>query len=186
MKYKSLFLFAAALTLTAGCSEIQAATAESSAEEAVTTATASAESETTETATEESYPALLKSPADIALSDVDGGGWDYTFTYDETVFHANYLPDKWQIIDSYRIRNRNDIEMICQALSDVHPIHNADYTGYRSAGDMAHEWHQHNVAFDMLPEGSEWKESAKDVDLDPQDENKSMYRMFKDKIAGSY
>ena len=51
---------------------------------------------------------------------------------------------------------------------------------------MAHEWHQHNVAFDMLPEGSEWKESAKDVDLDPQDENKSMYRMFKDKIAGGY
>ena len=198
MKYKRMILLSAALALATGCTEIPAVPVESSVPEPVTetentsaapvteTTVTETEPETTETATEERYPALLNSPADIALSDVDGDGYEYTFTYNDTVYHANYIPDKWQVTDSYQIRNFSDIEKICQALSDEHPIHTADYTDYRTADDMAREWKQHNLAYDVLPSDSEWKESARNVDLDPQDENKSAYRMFKDRFIGEY
>ena len=99
------------------------------------------------------------------------------FTYDGQSFKAVYTPDNWTIYDSYRVRNSKDMEIICEALNDFHPIHGSDMVSYRSAADMAYEWLQHNIAYEFLPESS-YKESAKDVDLDPQDQGKSLEELF--------
>ena len=52
----------------------------------------------------------------------------------------------------------------------------------RPTKDMAYEWSQHNIAYSLLPDDSEWKASAKDVDIDPPDQGKSVYQIFKDRI----
>ena len=39
---------------------------------------------------------------------------------------------------------------------------------------MAYEWEQHNIAYQLLPEDSPYKENAKDVDLNPEDQGKSI------------
>ena len=49
---------------------------------------------------------------------------------------------------------------------------------WRSPEDMMYEWVQHNLAYEYLPESSEWKIRAKDVDLNPEDQGKSMREMF--------
>ena len=61
-------------------------------------------------------------------------------------------------------------------------------SGYRDADDMAYEWIQHNIAYDVLPDDSEWKSSAKDVDINPDDQNKNLYDMFLERqdIFSSY
>ena len=87
------------------------------------------------------------------------------------------------MIDSYKISNKTDIEIICQALADIHPIHSADMADWRTPQDMAYEWTQHNIAYSLLSDTSEWKDSAKDVDIDPPDQGKSVYQLFKDRIS---
>ena len=134
-------------------------------------------------ATEPSPTALLTSPEDIGLHDAEGTDWHYRFTYDGTEFDAYYTPDNWCIMDSYKIRNKTDIEIICQALAGVHPIHSADMTDWRTPEDMAYEWSQHNIAYSILPDDSQWKDSAKDVDIDPPDQGKSVYQIFKDRLG---
>ena len=114
--------------------------------------------------------AALTSPADIALRDVYGDGSTYAFDYVGEEYSAQYTEDNWKVYDSYRITNEADITMICQALIDVHPIHGRDMESYRTAEDMAHEWMLHNYAWEHLPEDSEWRQNAKDVDLDPADQ----------------
>lgn len=47
---------------------------------------------------------------------------------------------------------------------------------------MAYEWQQHNLAYPLIPSDSAWKESARDVDINPQDQGKSLYELFYDRI----
>lgn len=124
---------------------------------------------------------VLQTPEEICLTDSEGNGKNYTFVYNGETFEAVYTPDHWKIIDSYRITNTTDILLICTALRDEHPVHGADMTSYREASDMAYEWAQHNLAFQLLSDSSPLKEHAKDVDLDPNDQGKSMYEIFTDR-----
>ena len=128
-------------------------------------------------------PALLSSPGDIGLYDVDGNGTNYVFTYDGVDFSVVYTPDHWNITDSYLIDNKQDMELICQALSDEHPIHGSDMESYRTPEDMAYEWVQHNTAYKILDDENPWKQNARDVDLDPYDQGKSIYEIYKDRTS---
>ena len=48
---------------------------------------------------------------------------------------------------------------------------------------MTFEWIQHNIAYDILPENNKWKENAKDVDLDPQDQNKTFKEIYESRTG---
>lgn len=140
-----------------------------------------AEMNSTETQSTEavSTPAsLLTVPEDIALSDTDGSGHNYIFFYDGEEYQAIYTPDHWKIIDSYIIHRTEDMIIICEALKSEHPIHSANYESYRTAEDMAYEWIQHNLAYELLSDDSEWKSHAKDVYINPEDQAKSVYDFY--------
>ena len=125
---------------------------------------------------------LLNSTEDIGLHDTDGNGTNYIFKYNSKEFYALCEPDNWHINDSCMINDPDDILIICRALSDIHPIHTADMQGYRTPEDMASEWQQHNIAYSLLPDGSRWKDSARDVDLDWKDEGKGLFDHLMDRI----
>ena len=57
---------------------------------------------------------------------------------------------------------------------------------YRDAEDMAYEWLQHNLAYKLLPETSSWKENVKDVDLNPEDQGKSLLELYKDRTGQDF
>lgn len=191
MKKQLVLLSAAVMSILSGCSKVTftentaAVTTEDvtvqTTEEAITTA---APTDATESVTE--YTAyntsLLSSPEDIGLYDTDGEGANYIFNYGGEEFLALYEPDNWHITDSYKIADEDDILLICQALISVHPIHSADMQSYRTAEDMAFEWHQHNLAYSLLPDSSEWKSNAKDVDLDSKDEGKGLFNFLMDRL----
>jgi hypothetical protein len=99
-------------------------------------------------------------------------------------FEAVHKKDHWKIIDSWRITDTAAMIEICQALIELYPIHGADRESYRTPDDMAYEWAQHNLAYALLPEESEWRSHAKDVDLDPDDQGRSMYEIFLDRTGG--
>ena len=48
---------------------------------------------------------------------------------------------------------------------------------------MAYEWVQHNLAYGLLPDGSSWKESARNVDIDPKDQGKSAYDILAERLG---
>ena len=125
---------------------------------------------------------LLSSEKDIDLRDTDGQDTNYLFTYNDEDFEAVYTPDNWHIADSYRITDTADITLICRALSDIHPIPNKERNGYRTAEDMAYEWNEHNRAYNMLSDDSEWKEHVRSVDLDPDDQGRSLMDMAMDRL----
>ena len=125
---------------------------------------------------------LLSSPDDIGLHDTDGGGMNYAFTYNGEVFSAIYTPDNWKIFNSYKITDLADIELICEALISVWPIHGADMESWRTADDLAFEWQEHNAAYMLLPDSSKWKTNVKDVDLNPKDQGKTGVEMALDRI----
>ena len=129
--------------------------------------------------------AILSSPEEIGLTDTDGNGKNYVFTYNGIEFQARYTPDNWKIIDSYRVTEQEDMKIICEALSEVHPIHGRDMVSYRTPEDMAYEWQQHNIVFYLLPEESPQRQNVKDVDLDPKDQGKSYVEMYRDRKNGS-
>jgi hypothetical protein len=194
MKKQLALLSAAVMCVLSGCNKVTftentaAVTTEAvtvpTTEEAITTA---APTDATESITEyTAYDAsLLSSPEDIGLHDTDGNGVDYIFSYGGEEFFALYEPDNWHITDSYKIEDEDDILLICQALISVHPIHSADMQSYRAAEDMAFEWHQHNLAYNHLPDSSEWKSNAKDVDLDSKDESKGLFNFLMDRLGGN-
>lgn len=124
----------------------------------------------------------LNSVEDINLIDLDGTGKNYTFVYNNESFSAIYSTDNWHIVDSYKINNSSDILIICQALINVHPIHGSDIISFRTAEDMAYEWLQHNLAYELLPDDNSWKSHAKDVDLDPEDQGSNLIDMYKSRI----
>ena len=121
---------------------------------------------------------ILKSIEDISLHDIDGKESNYLFTYNGVEFTVKYTKDNWKIYNSYLITNSNDMEIICNALLDIHPIHGKDKTSYRTAQDMVYEWEQHNVAYVIIPSGSKWNNMAKDVDFNPEDQGRSLEEMF--------
>ncbi len=145
------------------------------------TSTFSASSTETAPSAENTDSSFLTSADDIDLHATDDSGAYFAFVYNGEEFTALYFPDNWRIYDSYKIKDEDDIILICQALKDIYPIHSADYQSYRTAEDMAYEWLQHNIAYNILPDSSSWKESAKDVDIDPKDQGKSVYQMFLDR-----
>ena len=128
---------------------------------------------------------LLTSAEDIHLTDIDGWETNYSFEYGGETYSAVYTPDNWKIIDSYKITSEEDMIIICGALADINPVHGSDGESYRTPEDMAYEWGQHNIAYDILPDDNSWKANAKDVDINPADQNKSLYEMYKSKTGGS-
>ena len=114
----------------------------------------------------------------ISLNDIDGNGKNYVFTYKDELYQATYTKDNWHIVDSYKITDHDDLTMICKALIEIHHIHGKDRKSYRTVEDLVYEWEQHNLAYRILPEDSQWKKSAKDVDLDWADEGSSVEEMY--------
>ncbi|MCR5815756.1 MAG: hypothetical protein K6F91_02610 [Ruminococcus sp.] len=152
---------------------------------ATVSSTTTAAPETTTTAkktkkTSKKSKGKLSSTEDIKLTETEEGS--FTFIYSGETFNAYYTTDNWKIIDSYKITEKSDIIIICTALSEIHPIHNKDYTGYREPDDLAYEWEQHNTAYKLLPDSSPWKKNTKDVDLDPKDQGKSFMEMARDRL----
>ena len=149
-----------------------------------------------------SEPGILSGTDDIALTDLTGAKTDYAFIYDGNPYAAKYTPDNWEIADSYKITNAMDMAIICQALINEHPVHGRDMVSYRTADDMAYEWSQHNVIYEILsirihkstngfaeqiresqPKYSRWIESVKDVDFDPEDQGKSYKELYEDRTG---
>ena len=139
-----------------------------------------------EAAAEAEKSGKLSSVEDIGLHAVDETGKNYAFSYHQEEFSARYTPDNWKIVDSYKITDTDDIVIICQALSDVHPVHGRDMDSFRTPEDMAFEWLQHNIAYAFLPDDSPWKRSAKDVDLNPADQNKTFEEMYEDRTGKKF
>ena len=117
----------------------------------------------------------------IEINEIDNT--NYEFTYNGVVYKVLYVTDTWKIYNSYMITNSNDIKKICQSLIDIHQIHGSDMTSYRTADDMAYEWLQHNMAYKLLPEGNSFRNSAKDVELDPKDQGKSLVEIYEDRTG---
>lgn len=163
--------------------------AEEVAKEAVAASSALTDAVTAEKTTEDASAegsladGILLSPSDIALTDTDGKGTNYTFLYDGKTFDAVYKPDNWRIYDSYKITSEADITIICQALIDVHQVHGKDLVSYRTADDMAYEWLVHNTAYELLPDGNDLKAHAKDVDLDPKDQGRTLEEIYEDRTG---
>ena len=150
-----------------------------------TTASEEPASETTVSTVSE-YTGLIKSPEEFEIYDTDGCEWDYEFVYDGRIYEAIYTaePENWKIIDSYKITDHSDMTIICKALSDIHPIHGKDYITFRTPEDMVYEWEQHNLAYKLLPDSNSWKQNARDVDLDPEDQGKGLYELYKARTGG--
>ena len=113
----------------------------------------------------------------IELQALDDSYTKFSFQYEGEIFSASFVNGVWHIVDSYKIKEE-DIKAICQALIQQHPVLGKDGESYRTAEDMAYEWVQHNLAYEMLPEGNAWRENAKDVDLDPEDQGRSLQEMY--------
>lgn len=128
----------------------------------------------------------LKSVDDINLHDIDGNGKKYSFTYNNEEFNCKFSKDTWHIENSYKIQNQKDIAIICQALINEHPIPSSDGTSFRTIEDLVYEWVQHNVAYSVLPEDNSWKAHAKDVDLDPKDQGKSLKEMYESRTGKKF
>lgn len=119
----------------------------------------------------------------IDIRNIDGDNTNYDFSYNNEIFKVIYINDTWKIYNSYKITNMKDIKEICKSLLEIHKIPSSDYKSYRTVEDMAYEWKQHNLAYQILPEGNMFRNSAKDVDLDPKDQGKSMAEIYEDRTG---
>ncbi|WP_026496508.1 hypothetical protein [Butyrivibrio sp. WCD3002] len=156
---------------------------ESVTSESITT---EADSSRSSAATASTKPGLLKSTADIKLTDVDGSGANYTFMYDGEQYSAEYITDNWKIINSYKINNESDMIIICKALIDEKPVHGRDMESFRTADDMVYEWIIHNMAYEFLEDDDPMKSHAKDVDFDPEDQNRTFEEIYKDRTGKDF
>ena len=125
----------------------------------------------------------LSSVDDVVLVPTDDYACGYVFDYGGREFTAYFDTYSWRVYDSYKITNHSDIVTICQALINEHPVHGADWESWRTADDMAYEWEQHNLAYQMLPADSHWRDDAKDVDLDPDDQGKSFRELYNSRTS---
>ena len=143
--------------------------------------------EPAEEPSEESTEESVSGPAEeINLYDVDGGGTNYAFTCDGEEFRAQHTWENWRIFDSYKITNEKKMTVICQALIDTYPVHGKDMESYRTADDMVYEWQQHNLAYTYLPEDNPWRESAMNVDFDPEDQGRSFEEIYEDRTGREF
>ena len=115
----------------------------------------------------------------IELLDIDGNQTNYKFIYDGEEYIAWFKEDTWHIVDSYKITNEEAMATICEVLMEEHKIPSSDRKSYREIDDLVYEWKQHNIIYEMLPNSSKWKNNAKDVDLDPDDQGKSFKELYK-------
>jgi len=129
------------------------------------------------------HPSEISSEEGINLRSDDGTC--YYFTYKDEDFYCEYAGDTWTIYNSYKIKNPTDIYKICKALDQEHRVPSRDYSSYRTPADMAFEWEQHNIAYDQLPEGNYWRESARNVDLDPEDQGKSFKEIYEERTGNT-
>lgn len=129
---------------------------------------------------------ILTSTDDLQLQDIDGKKMNYSFTYKDEIYKAIYTNDNWRIINSYKIKDKKDIEIICKALIDIHPIHGKDMSSYRTIEDLAYEWIQHNIVYDLLPDDSIWKDSVRSVDLDPEDQGRDIKEMYESRTGKKF
>lgn len=120
---------------------------------------------------------------DLEIIDIDGKNKNYTFIYKNEEFNAIYTKDNWKIVDSYKITNTQDMIVICGELSEIHQVHGKDMVSFRTPEDMAYEWLQHNIAYQILPDSNPWKDNAKDVDLDPKDQGKNLAQIYEDRTG---
>ena len=125
----------------------------------------------------------LQSTDDINLR-AAGGGY-YYFTYNGEDYKALYSYSTWTIYDSYKITNKKDIKIICQALSDEHQVPSRDGQSYRTVDDMAYEWDQHNKIHMIAPDGSRTKERTRNVDLDPEDQGKTYKDYYNENLRNN-
>ena len=134
--------------------------------------------ETLKSAMQSGKPGALTSSADLELTDIDGKGKNYSFTYGGEEFSATYKTDNWKIVDSYRIDNEADMKIICQSLIDEHPVHGKDMVSYRTADDMVYEWQLHNIAYAFLSDDETLINKAKDVDFNPEDQGRTLEELY--------
>lgn len=160
------------------------ASAQTTAEQTTTASVTATEQTSASSDSRAEEQGILISSGEIGLYDTDGGGMNYSFTYNGETFSAVYTAENWKIVDSYKITNSADMKFICEALIAVHPLHGKDYQSFRTADDMVFEWQEHNSAYFMLPEDSEWKKNVKDVDFNPEDQGKTGVEMALDRLRG--
>lgn len=122
----------------------------------------------------------------IILKDVDGNKKNYTFKYNGEIYRATYTKENWKIEDSYKINDKEIMLKICEELLKAHKIHGSDMVSYRTADDMVYEWVQHNLAYQVLPDGNRWKKSVKDVDFDPKDQGKSLKELYESRTGQKF
>jgi hypothetical protein len=129
---------------------------------------------------------ILKSAADIELTDTDGNGKNYHFYYAGDDFTAIYTTDNWKVKDSYRVHSEADMIIICQALIDEHPVHGKDMESYRTAEDMAYEWGIHNMGYAFFTDDENLRNKAKDVDFDPKDQGLTIEEFYESRTGKEF
>lgn len=92
--------------------------------------------------------------------------FNYKVNNKSKVFTAIYTPNNWKIKDSYLITDMDDMVLICSLLKNYHAIPNKEYSGMRSAENMANEWDAHNHVYYTFG----FEDHTKDVDIDPSDD----------------
>ena len=145
-----------------------------------------AASEALSTVDSSSTAGILKSAADIELTDTDGNGKNYHFYYAGDDFTAIYTPDNWKVKDSYRVHSEADMIIICQALIDEHPVHGKDMESYRTAEDMAYEWQIHNMGYAFFTDDENLRNKAKDVDFDPKDQGLTIEEFYESRTGKEF
>lgn len=145
-----------------------------------------AASEALSTVDSSSTAGILKSAADIELTDTDGYGKNYHFYYAGDDFTAIYTPDNWKVKDSYRVHSEADMIIICQALIDEHPVHGKDLVSYRTAEDMAYEWQIHNMGYAFFTDDENLRNKAKDVDFDPKDQGLTIEEFYESRTGKEF
>ena len=129
---------------------------------------------------------ILSSTDDVVLVPTDDYAAGYVFEYGGEEFTAYFDAYSWRVYNSYRITNHDDLVIICQALINEHPVYGSDWESLRTADDMAYEWEQHNLAYKLLPKDSHWRDDAKDVDLDPDDQGKSFSELYESRTGEKF
>ena len=145
-----------------------------------------AASEALSTVDSSSTAGILKSAADIELTDTDGNGKNYHFYYAGDDFTAIYTTDNWKVKDSYRVHSEADMIIICQALIDKHPVHGKDMESYRTAEDMAYEWEIHNMGYAFFSNDENLRNKAKDVDFDPKDQGLTIEEFYESRTGKEF
>ncbi len=145
-----------------------------------------AASEALSTVDSSSTAGILKSAADIELTDTDGNGKNYHFYYAGDDFTAIYTTDNWKVKDSYRVHSEADMIIICQALIDEHPVHGKDMESYRTAEDMAYEWEIHNMGYAFFTDDENLRNKAKDVDFDPKDQGLTIEEFYESRTGKEF